>query len=178
MEKTEIEIFTDGACSGNPGPGGWGVLLRCGTVVKELSGYDPDTTNNRMELMAAIEALRALNRPCKVSLCTDSQYVKNGITQWIFSWKRRNWETSSGEPVKNQDLWQTLDQIARMHNVQWKWVKGHDGHTENERCDQLARDAIRKKRGCAVAQPQVGFQEQENRGYPWSNLRSGIQTAI
>lgn len=137
-----IEIFTDGACRGNPGPGGWGALLRIGEREKTLQGAEPDTTNNRMELMAAIMALEALTRPCEVSLTTDSQYVRNGITQWLANWKRRNWKTTDRKPVKNQDLWQRLDKAAQAHKVEWHWVRGHTGHTENELADQLANDAI------------------------------------
>lgn len=142
-QDKKIEIFTDGACSGNPGPGGWGAILRMGDNVRELSGYDGDTTNNRMELMAAIVALEALKRPCSVSLTTDSQYVKNGITQWIFGWKKKNWRKADNKPVINADLWQRLDAAAAAHKIQWHWVRGHTGHIENERCDELARLAIK-----------------------------------
>lgn len=143
-EKTKIvEIFTDGACSGNPGPGGWGAILRYGEKVKEISGAEKDTTNNRMELMAAIAALESLTRPCSVALTTDSQYVKNGITSWIFSWKKKGWKKSDNKPVVNVDLWQRLDAATQKHKVSWHWVKGHAGHTENERCDELAREAIK-----------------------------------
>lgn len=137
-----VEIFTDGACSGNPGPGGWGAILRMGDNIRELSGYEAQTTNNRMELLAAICALEALKRSCNVNLTTDSQYVKNGITQWIFSWKKKNWKKSDNKPVINIDLWQRLDELAQMHKINWHWVKGHAGHAENERCDELARKAI------------------------------------
>jgi ribonuclease HI len=137
-----VEIFTDGACSGNPGPGGWGVLLRYGTVEKELSGGEPLTTNNRMELMAAIMALEALTRPSTVKLHTDSQYLRNGITAWIPQWKRRGWKTADKKPVKNADLWQRLEKAEAPHQVEWLWVRGHDGHIENERVDLLARRAI------------------------------------
>ena len=137
-----VEIFTDGACRGNPGPGGWGALLRYGGVEKELRGADPATTNNRMELTAAIMALDTLKRPCTVMLTTDSQYVKNGITQWLLDWKRRGWKTSSKKPVKNIDLWQQLDAAVSRHQVSWHWVEGHSGHAENERADQLANRAI------------------------------------
>ena len=137
-----IEVFTDGACRGNPGPGGWGALLRSGGHEKHLSGAEPATTNNRMELTAAIEALRALKRPSTVSLTTDSQYVRQGITSWISNWKRRGWKTASRKPVKNIDLWQALDQEAARHQVSWHWVKGHSGHPENELADQLANEAI------------------------------------
>jgi ribonuclease HI len=141
--KKSVEIFTDGACSGNPGPGGWGALLRYQQVEKELSGFDPMTTNNRMEMTAVIEALRVLKEPCRVDICTDSQYLRDGITSWIHKWKRNDWRTSSKEPVKNKDLWEALDEAAQNHLVEWKWVKGHAGHPENERCDALARQAIR-----------------------------------
>ena len=138
----EVEIFTDGACSGNPGPGGWAAILRFGEVEKELSGGDPATTNNRMELMAAIAGLEALKRPCRVRLYTDSQYVRDGITRWLHSWKARNWRTADNKPVKNIDLWQRLDLAAARHDVEWIWVRGHAGHPENERADLLARAAI------------------------------------
>ncbi|GAB4136799.1 MAG: ribonuclease HI [Sphingomonadales bacterium] len=137
-----VEIFTDGACSGNPGPGGWGAVLRWNGTEKELSGAAAATTNNRMELMAAIEALNALSRPCRVVLTTDSQYVKNGITQWLANWKRRGWRTADKKPVKNADLWQALDAAAGRHEIDWHWVRGHAGHAENERADALARAAI------------------------------------
>lgn len=136
--KPEVEIFTDGACKGNPGPGGWGVLLRYGTTEKELYGGERQTTNNRMELMAAIEGLKALTKPCSVILTTDSQYVRKGITEWLAGWKRKNWRTSSGQPVKNQDLWQLLDEQNSRHTIDWRWIKGHAGHRENEIADQLA----------------------------------------
>jgi ribonuclease HI len=139
---TEAVIYTDGACSGNPGPGGWGALLRYGAVEKELSGGEPLTTNNRMELMAAIVALEALTRPTTVKLHTDSQYVKNGITEWVAQWKRRGWRTADKKPVKNSDLWQRLEKAEAPHSVEWLWVKGHAGHVENERADLLARSAI------------------------------------
>jgi ribonuclease HI len=142
-----VEIFTDGACRGNPGPGGWGALLRYGGVERELFGGEPDTTNNRMELLAAIEALKALTQPCKVDLTTDSVYVKNGITTWLEGWKKKGWKTSARKPVKNIDLWQALDEQNQRHQVAWHWVKGHSGHTENERADQLANlgiDAIQQ----------------------------------
>lgn len=139
-----VEIYTDGACRGNPGPGGWGVLLRFNGTEKTLSGSDPDTTNNRMEMTAVIEALRALKRPCKVAITTDSQYVKNGITQWISQWKKRGWRTANKKPVKNQELWQLLDDLVNQHEISWHWVKGHSGHPENEKADQLANDAIDK----------------------------------
>jgi len=137
-----IEIYTDGACKGNPGPGGWGALLRCGEVEKELFGAEPETTNNRMELQAAIEGLRALSERCQVTLTTDSVYVKNGITTWLDGWKRKGWKTSARKPVKNVDLWQALDEQNQRHDVEWCWVKGHSGHAENERADQLANRGI------------------------------------
>lgn len=137
-----IEIFTDGACRGNPGPGGWGAILRFGQHEKELKGGEVETTNNRMELMAAIAALEALTEPCKVSLTTDSQYLRQGVTQWLAGWKRNGWKTASKQPVKNQDLWQRIDAISQRHQIEWLWVKGHSGHAENERCDQLANLAI------------------------------------
>lgn len=138
----EVIIYTDGACSGNPGPGGWGALLQCRDNERELSGGEPATTNNRMELMAVIEALNALKKPVRAVVHTDSQYVQKGISEWIHGWKRKGWKTASGSPVKNVDLWQALDSAARAHQVEWKWVKGHAGHPENERVDRLARDAI------------------------------------
>jgi ribonuclease HI len=137
-----VEVFTDGACRGNPGPGGWGALLRYGDKEKELYGGEANTTNNRMELMAAIMALESLNRECQVRLTTDSEYVKNGITQWLPKWKARGWRTANKTPVKNADLWQRLDRAAAQHNVQWHWVRGHSGHAENERADQLANRGI------------------------------------
>jgi ribonuclease HI len=133
-----IEMFTDGACKGNPGPGGWGVVLKSGEHVKELHGGEPATTNNRMELTAVIKGLTALTRRCKVKLWTDSQYVQKGITVWIVDWKRRGWRTADKKPVKNIDLWQQLDALAVQHDVEWLWVKGHAGHPGNERADQLA----------------------------------------
>lgn len=137
-----VEIWTDGACSGNPGPGGWGAILRYGGQERELSGAEPETTNNRMELQAAIAALEALTRPCRVVLTTDSQYVRGGITGWIFGWKKNGWKTADKKPVKNMDLWQALDSAIQRHEIEWKWVKGHAGHAENERADELARAAI------------------------------------
>ena len=144
--ETEVEIFTDGACSGNPGPGGWGAILRVANRERELSGGDPATTNNRMELMAAIMALEALKRPCKVRLLTDSNYVRDGVTKWIHGWKKNGWRTADKKPVKNVELWQRLDAARAPHQVNWIWVKGHSGHAENERADQLARDEIDKLR--------------------------------
>jgi ribonuclease HI len=137
-----VEIFSDGACSGNPGPGGWGALLRYHGHERELSGFDPATTNNRMELMAAIAALEALTRPCRVRLHTDSRYVRDGITTWIHDWKRRNWRTADKKPVKNLDLWQRLAAALEPHQVEFIWVRGHAGHPENERADALARAQI------------------------------------
>ena len=139
---TSVEIFTDGACSGNPGPGGWGAILHWKGHEKELSGAEAETTNNRMELTAAIAALEALKRRSKVRLVTDSTYVRDGVTKWIHGWKRNGWKTAAKKPVKNDDLWKRLDAIASKHDVTWEWVKGHAGHPENERADQLARDAI------------------------------------
>jgi len=137
-----VELFTDGACSGNPGPGGWGAILRCRGVEKELSGGESESTNNRMELMAVIEGLKTLRKPCRVIVHTDSQYVKNGMTTWIHAWKKNGFRTASGAPVKNEPLWRELDRLARSHEVSWVWVRGHDGHKENERADVLARKAI------------------------------------
>ncbi len=137
-----IEIFTDGACKGNPGPGGWGALLRFGSHEKRLCGGEPETTNNRMELMAVIQALRALKRASRARVTTDSQYVKSGITQWIHNWKRNGWKTAAKKPVKNADLWRELDQEVAQHQVEWAWIKGHSGHPENELADQLANQGI------------------------------------
>lgn len=137
-----VEVYTDGACRGNPGPGGWGVVLRYGEHEKELWGSEGQTTNNRMELTAAIEALRALTRRCRVDLYTDSQYVRMGITEWLANWKRKGWTNAARKPVKNQDLWQVLDEEAGRHEVHWHWVKGHSGHPENERADALANRGI------------------------------------
>lgn len=141
-EGYEVEIYTDGACRGNPGPGGWGALLRFKQQEKTLFGAEPETTNNRMEITAAIMALEVLKRPCKVKLFTDSQYLKNGMTQWLKSWKMRNWKNASKQPVKNVDLWQQLDKSAAQHEIEWHWVKAHAGHPENERADLLANHAI------------------------------------
>ena len=142
--KKRVEIFTDGACSGNPGPGGWGAVLRYGEVEKEMNGAEPSTTNNRMELMAAIMAIEAVKRPCEIQLHTDSEYLRQGITTWIHSWKARGWKTADKKPVKNVDLWQRLERAIETHDVHWHWVKGHSGHAENERADELARLAIRQ----------------------------------
>lgn len=138
----KVEIFTDGACSGNPGPGGWGAILRFNGTEKELSGGEAHTTNNRMELMAAIEALNALKQSCQVVVTTDSVYVRDGISGWIDGWKRNGWKTAAKKPVKNAELWQALDEARRRHTVEWRWVKGHAGHAENERADELARLAL------------------------------------
>jgi ribonuclease HI len=138
----QVEIFTDGACRGNPGPGGWGALLRYKGREKRLLGAEAETTNNRMELMAAIRALETLKRPCRVVLTTDSQYVKKGISEWMANWKKRDWKTADRKPVKNADLWRRLDAAAAVHDVHWKWVRGHSGHAENELADQLANQAI------------------------------------
>jgi ribonuclease HI len=137
-----VTLYTDGACKGNPGPGGWGVLLQYNGHEKTMYGAEPHTTNNRMELTAAIQGLAALKRSCIVKIYTDSQYVKNGITQWLPGWKRRHWRNASNEPVKNQDLWQQLDEIIQHHEIEWFWVKGHSGHPENDRVDALANQAI------------------------------------
>ncbi|MCH9670004.1 MAG: ribonuclease HI [Gammaproteobacteria bacterium] len=145
----KVELYTDGACLGNPGPGGWGALLRSNDKERELSGAERYTTNNRMELMAAIAGLEALTRGCEVDAYTDSQYVKNGVTTWLASWKKRNWMTAARKPVKNVDLWQRLEAAQAPHQVRWHWVKGHSGHPENERVDQLARDAALAQAGTA-----------------------------
>ena len=137
-----IEIFTDGACRGNPGPGGWGALLRAGSHEKELWGGEAHTTNNRMEMTAVIESLKALKKPSDVTLTTDSQYVRKGITEWIEGWKRKNWQTAARKPVKNVDLWREIDALALLHTIDWRWVKGHSGHAENERVDDLANRGI------------------------------------
>jgi len=141
-ENSIVEIFSDGACSGNPGPGGWGTILRFGGHEKELSGYDPETTNNRMELIGAIAGLEALTRPCRVRVTTDSEYVKKGMTEWIEGWVKRGWKNTQKKAVANRDLWERLLELADQHQVEWHWVRGHDGHAENERCDALARAAI------------------------------------
>ena len=142
-----VTIHTDGACSGNPGPGGWGAILKFGETEKELKGGEPHTTNNRMELMAAIQALEALTRDCRVELHTDSQYVMKGISEWIHNWKRRGWMTADKKPVKNDDLWKRLDAARLRHQVDWRWVKGHAGHVHNERADELARLGMLKALG-------------------------------
>lgn len=138
----KIEMYTDGACRGNPGPGGWGVLLRNGESERTLYGGEPETTNNRMELTAAIEGLAALSEPCRVELTTDSEYVRRGITEWMQAWKQRNWRTAARKPVANRDLWERLDAISSAHDVRWHWVRGHSGHVDNERVDALANQAI------------------------------------
>jgi len=142
VSTTNVEIFTDGACRGNPGPGGWGVLLRYGSHEKRLHGGEPHTTNNRMELLAAIVALETLTRPSHVRLTTDSQYVQKGVSEWMAQWKRRGWKTADRKPVKNVDLWQRLDEAERRHRVEWHWVRGHSGHAENEIADALANQGI------------------------------------
>ncbi|CCU72263.1 ribonuclease HI [Thalassolituus oleivorans] len=138
----KVELYTDGACKGNPGPGGWGALLRYGDKEKELCGGESDTTNNRMELMAVIEGLKALSRSCEVILTTDSKYVMQGINDWLAGWKRNGWKTAAKKPVKNQDLWQALDEQCTRHKIEWRWVKGHAGHAENERADELANRGV------------------------------------
>ena len=146
-EMTQVEIATDGACKGNPGPGGWGALLRMGDAEKELSGGEALTTNNRMELTAAIEALNALKRPCRVTLSTDSKYVMDGLTRWIIGWQKNGWRTSDKKPVKNAELWQALLLATKPHRIEWRWVKGHAGHPDNERVDRLASDAAQAAAG-------------------------------
>ncbi len=141
MGLKNVTLITDGSCLGNPGPGGWAAILRFGEKTKELSGADPQTTNNRMEMTAVIEGLNALSQPCKVRLEIDSQYVKNGVNDWMPAWKRRNWLTAAKKPVKNQDLWMKLDEAIVRHDIEWKWVKGHADHDDNNRCDELARAA-------------------------------------
>lgn len=142
---TRVQIFTDGSCQGNPGPGGWAAILVSGPHRREITGYAPATTNNRMELQAAIEGLRNLKQPCAVELYTDSQYLKNGMEQWMAKWKKNGWRTAARQPVKNADLWEQLDAEANQHKISWHWVRGHDGHVENERCDYLANEAIRQR---------------------------------
>ena len=137
-----VHIFTDGACKGNPGPGGWGAIMKYGDNVKELNGYSSKTTNNIMEITAVIEALKSLTRPCAIILTTDSNYVKNGITQWIHNWKKKGWKTANKKPVKNKECWLQLDVEVQRHQIEWKWVKGHSGHPENERADELANEAV------------------------------------
>lgn len=149
MSETQkkVEIFTDGACKGNPGPGGWGAIIRYGGHEREMSGGEPATTNNRMEMMAIIKALEALTRPCDVALHTDSKYVLDGMTKWIHGWKRNGWKTADRKPVKNAELWQELITVAAPHTIDWIWVRGHNGHVENERADQLASAAAMLQRG-------------------------------
>ena len=144
METTNkiVHIFTDGACKGNPGPGGWGAILIYDDHRKEIKGFENNTTNNIMELTAVIEALKSLNRSCDIIITTDSNYVKNGITEWIYQWIKRGWKTSDKKPVKNKDFWQALEKETKNHNIEWKWVKGHSGHPYNERADELANEAI------------------------------------
>jgi len=142
----QVTIHTDGGCEGNPGPGGWAAVLRCGDAVSEVSGGTPATTNNRMELQAAIGALTALKEPCAIQFFTDSEYVRNGITAWLRSWKARGWLTADKKPVRNEDLWRQLDSVASTHMIQWHWLKGHAGHADNERCDRLAADEMAKIR--------------------------------
>lgn len=152
MSDDIVEVFTDGACKGNPGPGGWGALLKFKGAERELWGGEANTTNNRMELMAAIQALAALKRPCQIRLTTDSEYVMKGITQWLVNWKKRGWQTAAKLPVKNAELWQALDAQVQRHQVEWRWVRGHTGHPENERADQLANrgvDEVRQARQAA-----------------------------
>ncbi len=144
----QIQLITDGACLGNPGPGGWASILRYSGHKRELCGSSPQTTNNRMELTAAIEGLRALKEPCDVEVVTDSEYLKNGITQWIHGWKRNGWRTSAKKPVVNQDLWMELDELVSKHKTRWTWTKGHADHEDNNRCDELATQAAREQRGC------------------------------
>lgn len=151
MSEGYVTIHTDGACSGNPGPGGWGAILEWNGRRKEIKGGDPQTTNNRMELTAAIMALEALRRPCTVEVYTDSQYLRQGITSWITSWKRNGWRTADRKPVKNVDLWQRLDAALTQHKVRWHWVRGHAGHDLNERADELAREAIKEMRAANAA---------------------------
>ncbi len=145
MARKSVEIYTDGACSGNPGPGGWGAVMRWGDLEKELSGGERETTNNRMEMMAAIRTLESLQRAVAVDLYTDSTYVRDGITKWLEGWKAKGWKTAAKKPVKNQDLWQRLDKATQGHDIRWHWVRGHSGHPENERADELARKAIPKR---------------------------------
>ena len=152
MQK--VVIHTDGACHGNPGPGGWAAILTCGDKTRELSGAVLATTNNRMELQSALEALRALKRPCQVELHTDSNYLRSGVTEWVHGWKRNGWKTKAKQPVKNADLWRQLDAVASTHKIEWHWVKGHAGHVENERCDFLATEAIVQLK---AAQPAAAF---------------------
>lgn len=157
MQNFPVEIFTDGACSGNPGPGGWGAVLRYGQHEKDISGWCSRTTNNRMELLAAIRALESLTRKCSVILTTDSQYVRQGITSWIKNWKRNRWRRKGNKPVKNSDLWQKLDTLCEKHQVDWRWVKGHAGHPDNERADQLAVRAIEQGLAGLIQEDMAGI---------------------
>ena len=152
-DKPVVEAFTDGACSGNPGPGGWGVLLRMGGHEKELCGGEMHTTNQQMELQAAVEALKALNRPCRITIYSDSKYVVQGMNEWIHNWKKKGWKTAGKKPVSNLERWQTLDKLAAKHDVSWKWVKGHAGHEGNERADELARQGMPGSAFCSPAGP-------------------------
>ena len=145
MKNDVVHIYTDGACKGNPGPGGWGAILHYNGNMKEINGYASNTTNNIMELTAVIKAINSLNRPCTIIITTDSTYVKNGITKWIHKWKNKNWITSQKKPVKNKKLWQELDEAIKQHEITWEWVKGHSGHPQNEKADALANEAIEKK---------------------------------
>lgn len=147
MAEQKVTIFTDGGCRGNPGPGGWGAVLQFSDREKEIYGYDPETTNNRMELMAAISALELLKRPCDIDLTTDSQYVRQGILEWMDGWKKRNWKNAAKKPVKNKDLWLKLDEAVQRHTIEWHWIKGHSGHAGNERADDLANRAMDEKQG-------------------------------
>jgi ribonuclease HI len=149
LDENAVHLFTDGACSGNPGPGGWGTILRWRGQEKEMSGAEPQTTNNRMELFAAIAGLEALKRPARVRIHTDSMYLKDGITKWIHAWKKKGWRTADKKPVKNVDLWQRLEAAIERHDVSWHWVRGHSGHVENERADEIARLAIKQMRDAA-----------------------------
>ncbi len=144
IQMKSVDIFTDGACAGNPGPGGWAAILRYKGVEKEISGFERQTTNNRMEMMAVIQALRMLKEPCRVSIHSDSRYLRDGITTWIHGWKRKGWMTKNREPVKNRELWEMLDELSQKHQIEWFWVQGHSGHRENERCDELAREEIKR----------------------------------
>jgi ribonuclease HI len=155
-DEAPVSIFTDGACAGNPGPGGWGAILRHKTNAKTISGWSAHTTNNRMEMLAAIRSLEALKKPCDVILTTDSRYLMQGITTWMDAWKRRGWKTANNKPVKNRDLWQELDTLCMKHRVSWVWIKGHNGHPDNELADSLAREAIAKGLGGELREDQTG----------------------
>lgn len=147
QEKPYVAIFTDGACSGNPGPGGYGIVMKYGNKHREISGYNGDTTNNRMELTAVIEALKVLKKPCRMSIVSDSSYVIKGMTEWVEGWQKKNWMNSKKKPVLNRDLWEILIKLSNSHEIEWVWIKGHQGHIENERCDALAREAIMNGKG-------------------------------